>query len=287
VDLYISDSILEKLLLEDIQYVDLTTSALGIGSAEGVARVFFREDGVVACSEEAARIYELAGARVEYFVRSGEWVQANQVVLEARGKSSSLHLAWRVAQTLLSYASGVATYTRRMVEKARRVNPGVVIATTRQTPPGTRPFYIKAVLAGGGIVHRQSLSDSILIFDNHLAFLEERRVSEAVKRALKFGGGRSVGVEVRDLEEAIEAIESGAYYIQFERVQPNILRDWVKKIRELNSRVVIGVGGGITIDNVEEYASTGVDVIVTSAPYRAKPIDVSTRMEKIESSNNS
>jgi len=281
VDLYIGDSILEKLLFEDIQYVDLTTGALGIGSVEGVARVFFRENGVVACSEEAARIYELAGARVKYFVGSGEWVQANQLVLEAQGKSSSLHLAWRVAQTLLSHASGVATYTRRMVEKAKRSNPGVIIATTRQTPPGTRPFYIKAVLAGGGIVHRQSLSDSILIFDNHLVFLEEHGVSGAVKRALKLGGGRSVGIEVKDIEEAIEAVESGAYYIQFDRVQPNILKDWVKKIRELSSRVVIGVGGGITIENVEEYASTGVDVVVTSAPYRARPIDVSTRMEKI------
>jgi molybdenum transport protein len=281
VDLYISDSILEKPLFEDIQYVDLTTGVLGIGSVEGVARVFFRENGVVACSEEASRIYELAGARVKYFVGSGEWVQANQLVLEAQGKSSSLHLAWRVAQTLLSYASGVATYTRRMVEKAKRSNPGVVIATTRQTPPGTRPFYIKAVLAGGGIVHRQSLSDSILIFDNHLVFLEEHGVSGAVKRALKLGGGRSVGIEVKDIEEAIEAVESGAYYIQFERVQPNILKEWVKKIRELSSRVVIGVGGGITIENIEEYASTGVDVVVTSAPYRARPIDVSTRMEKI------
>jgi molybdenum transport protein len=281
VDLYISDSILEKLLFEDIQYVDLTTGVLGIGSVESVARVFFRENGVVACSEEAARIYELAGARVKYFVGSGEWVQANQLVLEAQGKASSLHLAWRVAQTLLSYASGVATYTRRMVEKAKRSNPGVVIATTRQTPPGTRPFYIKAVLAGGGIVHRQSLSDSILIFDNHLVFLEEHGVSGAVKRALKLGGGRSVGIEVKDIEEAIEAVESGAYYIQFDKVQPNILKDWVKKIRELSSRVVIGVGGGITIENIEEYASTGVDVVVTSAPYRSRPIDVSIRMEKI------
>jgi len=90
--------VLEKLLLEDLQYLDLTTSVLGMGSVEGVARVFFRESGVVACSEEAARIYELAGAKVKYFVRSGELVQGNQLVLEAEGEASSLHLAWRVAQ---------------------------------------------------------------------------------------------------------------------------------------------------------------------------------------------
>jgi len=274
--------VLEKLLLEDLQYLDLTTSVLGMGSVEGVARVFFRESGVVACSEEAARIYELAGAKVKYFVRSGELVQGNQLVLEAEGEASSLHLAWRVAQTLLSYASSVATYTRRMVEKARRVNPRVKIAATRQTPPGSRPFYIKAVLAGGGIVHRQSLSDSILIFNNHLAFLGEPKVSGAVRRALEHAGGRGAGIEVGSLEEALEAVRSGAYYIQFERPDPRLLGEWVKKIREVDGRVVIGVAGGITLENVEEYASTGVDLIVTSAPYRARPIDVSTRMERLE-----
>ncbi len=275
-------TVLEELLREDLQYLDLTTSVLGIGSVRGFARVFFRESGVVACSEEVARIYELAGAEVKYFVGGGELVQGNQLVLEAEGEASSLHLAWRVAQTLLSYASGVATYTRRMVEKARRVNPAVKIAATRQTSPGSRPFYMRAVLACGGILHRQSLSDSILIFDNHLAFLGEAKVSGAVRRALELAGGRGVGIEVGSLEEALEAVRAGAYYIQFERPDPRVLGEWVKKIREVDGRVVIGVAGGITLENVEEYASTGVDLIVASAPYRARPIDVSTRMERAE-----
>lgn len=168
---HMGDSLLQGLLFEDVQYLDLTTSVLGIGDLEGAASVFFREDGVVACSEEAARIYELAGGRVDYFLRSGEEASTNQLVLETHGRATSLHLAWRTAQTLLAYCSGVATYTRRMVEKARRLNPQVVVATTRQTPPGARAFYLKAVIAGGGVVHRQSLSDSILVFDNHRVFL--------------------------------------------------------------------------------------------------------------------
>jgi len=137
-------------------------------------------------------------------------------------------------------------------------------------------------LAGGGVIHRQSLSDSILIFNNHLVFVNEPRISNAVKRALANAGGRSVGIEVKDLEEAIEAVASGSHYIQFERVQPETLTNWVRKLKEINHKVIVGVGGGITLENIEQYASTGVDIIVTSAPYKAKPIDVTTIIEKIQ-----
>lgn len=159
--IFIDDDVLKRLIYEDIHFIDLTTQVLEISDLDGVARVFFREPGVVACSEEAARIYKILGADVKYIVKSGVEVEAGQKILEAFGKASSLHLAWRVAQTLLSYASGVATYTRRMIEKARKVNPRIIIGTTRQPPPGTRPFYLKAVLVGGGVVHRQSLRHNI------------------------------------------------------------------------------------------------------------------------------
>jgi len=279
--IFIDDDVLKKLIYEDIHFIDLTTQVLEISDLDGVARVFFREPGVVACSEEAARIYKILGADVRYIVKSGVEVEAGQKILEAFGKASSLHLAWRVAQTLLSYASGVATYTRRMIEKARKVNPRIIIGTTRQPPPGTRIFYLKAVLVGGGVVHRQSLSDTILIFDNHLNFIEKPRVRNAVERALKRSGGRCVGVEVRSLEEAVEAVDSGACYIQFERVSPKDLEKIVREIRKISDKIIVGVGGGITLENIEEYAATGVDMIVTSAPYRAKPIDVTTIIEKV------
>jgi len=276
----ISDSVLERILREDVHYIDLTTYSLGIDDSMGVARVYFREPGIAACIEEAARIYELAGARAEPLVRSGEEVERNQLVLEARGKASSLHLAWRASQTMLSYMSGVATYTHMMIGKARRVNPSVVIATTRQTPPGARELYFKAVISGGGVIHRQSLSDSILIFNNHLVFVEEPRVKNAVQMAVSRSGGRGVGVEVSSLDEAIDALSAGAYYIQFDRAEPESLSLWVKELRKRFPQAIIGVAGGITLENVEKYASTGVDLIVTSAPYRSRPVDVTTKMEK-------
>lgn len=274
----IRDELLRSLLSEDVHYIDLTTFALGISERAGTAEILSREDGVVACSEEAARLFELHGCDVDLYLKSGDELAPGQPILRARGSAGRIHLVYRAAQTLLAYASGVATYTRRLVEEARSVNPRVQVATTRQAPPGARPFYFKAVLAGGGIVHRQSLSDSILIFDAHLAFVERPRIANAVARALSRGGGRGVGVEVRSLEEALEAVAAGAYYVQFERPSPGDLAARVREIRRLNGRAVIGVAGGITLENVREYASTGVDIVVTSAPYRARPLDITTKV---------
>ena len=89
-----------------------------------------------------------------------------------------------------------------------------------------------------------------------------------------------MGVEVSSLDEAIDALSAGAYYIQFDRAEPESLSLWVKELRKRFPQAIIGVAGGITLENVEKYASTGVDLIVTSAPYRSRPVDVTTKMEK-------
>ena len=86
---------------------------------------------------------------------------------------------------------------------------------------------------------------------------------------------------MRSLEEAVEAVDSVACYIQFEKVSPKDLEKIVREIRKISDKIIVGVGGGITLENIEEYATTGVDMIVTSALYRAKPIDVTTIIEKV------
>jgi len=91
--IFIDDDVLKRLIYEDIHFIDLTTHVLEISDLDGVARVFFREPSVVACSEEAARIYKILGADVRYIVKSGVEVEAGQKILEAFGKTSSLHLA--------------------------------------------------------------------------------------------------------------------------------------------------------------------------------------------------
>ena len=275
------DYYLLRLVGEDVPYGDTTTLSLGIGGLEGEARVYTREDIVASSVEEAARIYELLGSRVLEMVPSGTMAGRGEMLLRVRGKASSLHTVWRAAQLIIAFSSGVATYTRRMVEKASSLNGGPVIATTRKAPLGAKHYYVKGVLCGGGVVHRYGLSDSILVFENHLRFISGISVRKAVELLRKRHPERKIGVEVKSLEEAIEALDAGAEYIQFEKLKPEEASEAIKALKKRNPHVTVGLAGGIKLENVEAYARTGADVLVTSAPYSASPADITTVIDPL------
>lgn len=125
---------------------------------------------VVACSEEAARLLELAGARVTALAASGSALEPGAPILSASGSAGASHRAWKVAQTLVEYASGIATATRRIVEAARTGRPETAVVCTRKNMPGAKALSIRAILAGGAAPHRLGLSETILIFAEHRPF---------------------------------------------------------------------------------------------------------------------
>ncbi len=276
---WVEDSLIESWFREDVSLTDITTYALRLGG-EGVAEVVTRDPIRVACSEEAGRIYELAGARAKVLRHSGEDVAAGQTILVARGDAVALHKAWRLAQVIIALCSGVATKALRMVTAARRANPKVCIAVTRKAPPGLRRLYVKAAMAGGAVPHRSGLSDSILVFDNHIAFIPGgwREFLTMIPRLKAEYPFRKVGVEVRDAGQAIEAARAGAEMIQLERMSPKEVSQVIGELRRIKPDIVVAVAGGVYEHNVGEYAAAGPDIIVTTAPYKAPPADVTTRM---------
>lgn len=154
--------------------------------------------------------------------------------------------------------SGIATETRKLVEKVRKVNPRVKVAGTRKSL--LRLIDKRAIMIGGGEPHRFSLSDAILIKDNHLALVP---LEEAIKRAKEFSVYKVVEVEVENLEDAVKAAKAGADVIMLDNMKPQEIKEVIEKLRELGLRdgVKIEVSGGITPENIEEYAKLDVDVI--------------------------
>ncbi len=279
---WVEDTTLLSWIREDVVLFDITTEALNI-RGDGVAELITREPIVVACTEEAARIYELAGARsVKVLKGSGARATGGETLLVARGDAAALHIAWRLAQNLVAVCSGVATKTRRLVEKARSANRNVSIATTRKSPPGLRRIYAKAVVAGGAVPHRSGLSDSILIFNNHIAFIPGgwRELLTKISELRVRYPFRKIGVEVHTLKEALEAADAGAEMIQLERFKPEEVTRAVTELKKVNPSIVTAVAGGIDEHNVAEYAKAGPNIIVTTAPYYAKPADITTRMRR-------
>ena len=177
----------------------------------------------------------------------------------------------------MRFASGITTRTRKLIEKAREINSGIIIATTRKTIPYTKKIALKAVAAGGAAIHRLGLSESILIFDNHYSFLGGlSNLENRMKEQKNLIGGKILTVEVKNPEDARMIANSGVDIIQLNGIGCKEIKTLRKELYTLNPAVKVAVTGNITLDTVDEYARTGADILVTSWPYYAEPCDLVT-----------
>ncbi|MBZ4218689.1 MAG: ModD protein [Chlorobium sp.] len=269
------DSDIERFIEEDMPYGDLTTLLLGIGKLQGEITFTSRERTTLCCTEEAARILERCGATVSFLLPSGTTVDAGAIILAASGPAGSLHAGWKVALNLLEYASGIATRTRKMVNKVREVNPAITIVTTRKSFPGTKKVVIKAIMAGGALPHRLGLSESVLVFRQHTAFcggLESFLQTIAELKATS--PEQKIIVEADNAEEALQIAASGVDVVQIDKLTPKTLFPLVRQLKKEFPGVTISAAGGINLENASAYAETGVDMLVLSSLYFGKPSDI-------------
>ncbi|MFT8315910.1 MAG: ModD protein [Clostridium sp.] len=280
--LYISDETIDKFIKEDIPYIDLTTLVLNIGKEKGNIKFVSRENAVISGTEEIIRIFHKLNIQVKAQVESGKSVLPGQTVLEGEGYTESLHMAWKLSSNILEYCSGIATRTRNLVDAAKRINPKIELFTTRKIFPGTKELSIKAAIAGGAYPHRLGLSETILIFKQHMNFIGgvDGLISKFENIKSK-ACEKKIIVEVDSLEDAIKLGKAGVDGIQFDKIPPSELKHMVEEIRNIDSSITLIGTGGINSGNVEEYAKTGVDAISTTWVYFGKPTDVGTIITKI------
>lgn len=268
----LTDEQLLALLREDAPHGDLTTESLLIGAHAGTMTFRARGPQVASCSEDAARLIELAGGTVHNLVASGTALADGGQILAASGPASALLLAWKVAQTLLEYTAGIASTTAAILANSRRADgSGPAVACTRKTFPGTRTLAAKAVRDGGGTMHRLGLSETLLVFPEHTAFIEVHTAIAALRARLP---EKRVVVEVGSAEAAQHAVKAGADVLQLEKFTPPQVAEVAQWLTQQPERCVLAAAGGITPDNAQAYALAGADVLVTSAPYFAPPRDV-------------
>lgn len=265
----LTDEQLLDLLHDDVPFGDLTTELLL--PPDKLLQIFFaaRQDMTVCCIEEAARLFELCGAKSELLVSSGSSVTKGTVLLKATGYTDALFAVWKVAQILVEWASGVASATRTLVNAAG----SVPVACTRKQTPGTKALSVKAVKAGGGVIHRLGLSETILLFAEHRQFLAETPAAILQKLKTKAPEHRRV-VEVHDLDDAKRWAEAGAEVLQMDKFSLEDVRACADFCRENNLPVILAAAGGVNAKNAADYVAAGAGLLVTSAPYHAEPKDV-------------
>ena len=270
----IPDTEIDRWLAEDLAFGDLTTHALGIGERQGRMVFEAREAMVVAASEEAARLLARVGCTVGERRPSGCAIEAGVPLLAAEGPAAALLAGWKVAQTLMEYTSGIATVARRLVEAARAVNPAVVVACTRKTFPGTKAISLKAILAAGAVPHRLGLSETVLVFPEHCAFLAGEGYALALARLKAACPERKIVVEVGNLDDAVSAAQAGADVVQLEKLSPETVAAIVVRLADTAPHAKVAAAGGVKLANAADYARAGAHILVTSAPYFAPPADI-------------
>ena len=275
---------LRSILTEDLGKGDVTTMLLIPADSTAEAEVIARESGVIAGVEEAEVLAESLGLKVENLVSDGEEVKTGKVLMKISGKTRTILAAERTILNILSRMSGVATATRKLVNKLKRTKLKTRVACTRKVAPGLLYFDKKAVLIGGGDTHRLCLDDMILIKDNHIAVVGS--VEKAVKTAReKVSFSKKIEVEVTRVEDALKAAKAGADIIMLDNFHPKQIEKAVKTLKKSGfyGKVLLEASGGITAKNILEFASTGVDVVsLGEITHSVKALNISLEITKTE-----
>ena len=261
-----------RALAEDLTPIGDLTSALLPPDLEATALFVPRADGVLAgrlCADEAIRQIDDTLA-VSWSADDGDRLTAGAEIGRVTGRLAPILTAERTALNFLGHLSGVATLTARFVDTVAAAGGSLRVWDTRKTTPGLRPLEKAAVRAGGGANHRGNLSDWVLLKDNHLELFG---IADAVARARHRWPGRTVHVECGDVDEVRQAVAAGADALLLDNMSPDQVRAIVAEVRAADPRrPLLEISGGIGLDTIASYATTGADMVSIGALTHSAPV---------------
>ena len=270
------DPLIELAFVEDIGIGDITTEATVSPLQRGLGTILTETEGVIAGLPIVQRVFEKIDPDVDFrmLVTDGDCVESMTVIAAVEGNAKSILTGERIALNFLQRLSGTATLTARFVSATAKYD--VKIIDTRKTTAGWRALQKYAVRLGGGHNHRFGLYDGVLIKDNHI--VAAGGVAKAIERArLAIPHTMKIEVEVETLDQVAEAQTAGADIILLDNMQVNFMQAAVGKISE---DVLIDASGGITLDQVEAVAATGVNLISVGAlTHSAMPLNIRLDLE--------
>jgi len=266
------DAIIDAALREDMPEGDITSEGIIPADARSEAIFLAKEDGILAGLAIARRVFEKIDSAVEVTekIQDGAAFRKSDILACVEGPTITLLKGERTALNFLQRLSGIATVTRRFVDAVAGTKARIL--DTRKTTPGLRLLEKYAVKAGGGTNHRLSLSDMVLIKDNHLRYVGS--VAEAVRRArAAVRPGIRIEVEASDLSQVRDALAAGADMIMLDNMTLETMREAVTIAA---GRVPLEASGTVSLDRVRAVAETGVDFISVGAlTHSARAVDIS------------
>ena len=270
------DKVVLNALEEDMPYGDVTTDNLIPDEDFTEAKFIAKADGVISGMPVAARVFELIDSRtsLEILKNDGECVQKGDIIAILRGPTAAVLKGERTALNLMQRMSGIATRTRVFTELVK--DYPVSVADTRKTTPGLRYLEKYAVRCGGGRNHRYSLSDAVMLKDNHIAagggiLSAVRKVRANIPHTVK------IEVEVENMDMVRDAVESGADIIMLDNMNEAAMAE---AVRYIAGRALVEASGDVTEERICAIAETGVDIIsIGRITHSVKALDISLRFK--------
>lgn len=274
-DFYVDD-LIKTAIKEDINYID-TSADLVMDEADTTTAYFVaKDDGVLCGIDVALRVFELLDKdfQAKVYKKDGDVIKKGEVIADLSGHTAMLLKGERTALNLLQHMSGIATMTRRAVEKCAGTKASVV--DTRKTLPGLRSIQKYSVTVGGGKNHRYNLSDAVMLKDNHIDACG--CITKAVEKVReKLGHMVKIEVETRNLDEVEEALSTGVEVIMLDNMDCETMK---KAVTLANGRALLEASGNITDETISAVASTGVDIISIGAlTHSVKAFDISMKIK--------
>jgi len=266
------DRIINNALREDMPEGDITSENVVSQDSISKAVIIGKEEGILAGIEVAEEVFKKIDSeiRIKKYFRDGQGIKKGEKLAALQGSSISLLKGERTALNFLQRMSGIATLTRKFANALK--GSSTKLLDTRKTTPGLRILEKYAVKTGGGENHRFSLSDMVMLKDNHLHLVGDIRT--AVERArANIRPGIKIEVETSNLKEVKEAINSGADMVMLDNMSLIKMREVVKWV---NGRIPLEVSGKVDLDNIKDIALLGVDYVsVGSLTHSFKSLDIS------------
>jgi len=271
--------IIKDALEEDIGKGDITTQLCVPSDKKVVAYVVGKKEGILCGIEVAKKVFETVNPSLKFssLKREGEEIEKNERIAKIEGEARSILTAERVAINFLSFLSGVASYTRKFVEKVEGTK--VKIMDTRKTIPNLRKLEKYAVRVGGGVNHREGLWEGILIKDNHLRAakvvcqgrVEGKKLEEIFKVIRSHFPDKTIEIEVENIAEFKEVATYKPDIILLDNFDLDSIKEAVKLRNSYFPAIKLEVSGGVNLDNVEEIARCGVEVISIGSITHSSP----------------
>lgn len=270
------DEIIEKALAEDLGSGDHTSLATIPANAEGKAIMIAKEKGILAGIKVAAKVFKKVDpdTKVSLYRKDGSVLEVGDKIMMLEGKAQSILSAERTALNFIQRMSGIATFTFGVANKINDLPTKVL--DTRKTTPGNRAIEKMAVAIGGGYNHRMGLYDMIMIKDNHIDFAGGiKNAITSTKKYLKDNKlDLKIEIEVRNFQELREVIDFGGVdRVMLDNFSPD---DLLVAVQIINKKFETEASGGITVNNIRDYAETGVNYISVGAlTHQIKSLDIS------------